>query len=126
MVAEKESSVLNDRPADGSAKLAPEALREKPAAGVERNRLRERIAWLRQIVATEHERAAMEVVAARLGGSGHHACIGLSKFRVVVGAGDFGLNYRIEVRDDNHIAVHEVPVICAVKKIAYPGEMLTV
>ncbi len=126
IISKVEGLVFDDRPADGPAKLAPKALRDQPAARVNRHRLRERISCLGEIVVAEHEGAAVEFVGARLGRGGYDSCLRLPEFCVEVGARYFCLNHRIEIRDDDHIAVHEVPVVGAVQQVAKASKMLAV
>ena len=67
IIRKKEGLILDNGPPKGSSELAPQTLRQEPATGIYGNRLGERISRLGQVIAPEHEGAAMILVAAGFG-----------------------------------------------------------
>src|SRR5205814_397316 len=113
-------------PAERSAELTPQCVRNQPAAGIDRHRLREWITRLGEVIPTEQKSGPMIVVGPGLSRSTHHARLRLPELGVEIRTGYFGLNNRVEVRHDDHVAVQKIPVIGTVQAIADPGEVLSV
>src|SRR5439155_25315700 len=113
VVAEEEGFVLENRASHRSSELTPKALGQQPAVRIG-NGLRKRISRLRQIVAPEHEGAAMELVGTRFWGSRYHLGLCLAEFRVEIRTGDFRLYHCIQVWNHEHVVVHEITYIVTV------------
>ncbi len=120
IVTEIESLVLQDRAADGTAKLAVERCRQATL------RLVEWIACLLGVAAAVVESAAVDGVGAGFGLCSYDSRDGLSEFCVVALCGQLGFGDRFQRWIDNDLAENWILVCRAIEFICNAGKVLAV